>query len=220
MRPVWSTTASRRALLLCGILSSLLYVAMNVFVSAQWPAYSSTSQTVSELSAVGAPTRSLWVGLGAVYTLLVTAFGLGVWISASRSRSLRIAGGLILVYGALGLIWPFAPMHLRETLAAGGGTVSDTVHIALGMVTLCLMLLAIGFGGASLGGWFRLYSIATIALLVIFGALTGLEAPEISKNGLTPWIGVWERASIGLFLLWVGVVAMVLLRGPTLARTR
>ena len=198
MRSVWSTAAPRRALLLCGILSSLLYVAMNAFVAARWPEYSSTSQTVSELSAVGAPTRSLWVGLGAVYTLLVTAFGLGVWVSASRSRSLRIAGGLILVYGGLGLLWPFAPMHLRETLAAGGGTVSDSVHIALGMVTLCLMLLAMGFGGASLGGWFRLYSVATIALLVMFGALTGLEAPEISKNGPTPWIGPSRRLRVGM----------------------
>jgi hypothetical protein len=24
---------------------------------------------------------------------------------------------------------PFAPMHLRETLAAGGGTLSDTMHL-------------------------------------------------------------------------------------------
>ena len=64
----------RKALLVCGILSSLLYVAMNVFVAMQWEGYSSVSQTVSELSAIGAPTRSLWVLPGAVYTVLVTAF--------------------------------------------------------------------------------------------------------------------------------------------------
>ena len=55
---------ARRLLLCCGIISSLLYVAMNVFVAMQWKDYSSTSQTVSELSAIGAPTRSLWVALG------------------------------------------------------------------------------------------------------------------------------------------------------------
>ena len=47
-----------RISLICGIASSLLYVAMNVFVPMQWEGYSSASQTVSELSAIGAPTRS------------------------------------------------------------------------------------------------------------------------------------------------------------------
>ena len=84
----------RRWLLVCGILSSLLYVAMNVFVAMQWEGYSSASQTVSELSAIGAPTRSLWVLAAAFYTVLVTAFGWGVWKSAGRIRALRIVGGV------------------------------------------------------------------------------------------------------------------------------
>src|SRR6266571_8753399 len=62
---------TRKALLACGILSSLLYVAMNVFVAMQWEAYSSVSQTVSELSAIDAPTRPLWMPLIAIYGLLV-----------------------------------------------------------------------------------------------------------------------------------------------------
>ena len=41
----------------CGIVSSLLCVAMNVFVPMQWEGYSSAFQTISELSAVDAPTR-------------------------------------------------------------------------------------------------------------------------------------------------------------------
>src|ERR1700693_1810283 len=97
----------RKVLLACGIVSSVLYVAMNVFVPMQWEGYSSASQTVSELSATGAPTRSLGVLPGAVYTVLMIAFGLGVWKSAGRMRALRIVGCLILAYGSLGLIWPF-----------------------------------------------------------------------------------------------------------------
>ena len=108
----------RKILLVCGIVSSLLYVGMNVFVPMQWKDYSSASQTVSELSAVGAPTRPLWLLPAAFYTLLVTAFGWGVWKSAGRIRALRIVGALIVAYGALGVLWPFAPMHLRPVLAA------------------------------------------------------------------------------------------------------
>lgn len=78
-----------RISLICGILSSLVYVAMNVFVAMRWEGYNSASQTVSELSAIGAPTRSLWVLPAAFYTLLVTAFGWGVWKSAGRIRALR-----------------------------------------------------------------------------------------------------------------------------------
>src|SRR4051794_34253015 len=98
----------RKALLLCGPMSSLLYAAMTVLVARQWEGYHSASQTISELSAIGAPTRSLWVLPAAIYTLLVTAFGCGVWKSAGRTRALRVAGGLIVTYGALGLVWPLA----------------------------------------------------------------------------------------------------------------
>jgi Protein of unknown function (DUF998) len=202
----------RKALLVCGILSSLLYVAMTVFVAMRWEGYSSASQTISELSAVGAPTRSLWAVPGAFYTVLVTAFGWGVWKSAGRIRALRTVGGLIVAYGALGVLWPFAPMHLRETLAAGGSTPSDTMHLVLASVTVLLMLLAIGFGAAAFGKWFRLYSIASLVILVAFGSLTFLDAPRLAANLPTPWLGVWERINLGVFLLWVVMLAMALLR--------
>jgi hypothetical protein len=204
-------------LLIGGIVSSLLYVAMTVFIATLWNGYSSTSQTISELSAIGAPTRSWWVPLGAFYTLLVTGFGWGVWLSAGPSRVLRIVGGLIIAYGSLGLIWPFAPMHLREALAAGGGTSSDTLHIVLAAVTVSLMLLAIGLGAAAFGTRFRFYSIVSVIVLVTCGALTFIEAPGIAANLPTPWIGVWERINLGVFLLWVVVLAVALLRGTAAA---
>jgi hypothetical protein len=206
--------AVRDAWLVCGILSSLLYVAMNVVVPMQWPGYSSASRTVSELSAVGAPTRPLWVILGMVYTLLVMAFGCGVRMAAgdgSAERRLRSAGTLIVVYGALGIVWPFAPMHLRETLAAGGGTSSDTLHIALGVVTEIIYLAALGLAASALGRAFRLYSLATFGALVAFATLVFVEAPRIGANQPTPLIGVWERINIGVFLAWMVVLATALL---------
>jgi hypothetical protein len=203
----------RTALLVCGIVSSLLYVAMNVFVAMQWEGYSSASQTVSELSAIGAPTRPQWVLLGIAYTLLVIAFGLGVWGSAGRNRPLRVVGGLMVSYGVISLAWPFAPMHLRgERLS-----LTDTMHIVLAIVTVLLMLLAIGFGTAAFGTQFRLYSIATLMILLAFGVLTFRDGPRIAANLPTPWVGVWERINIGVFLLWVVVLATTLLRVPATA---
>ena len=110
----------KKVLLYSGIISSLFYVAINIVVPMQYDGYNSTSQTISELSAIGAPTRPLWVSLAAVYSLFIIAFGWGIWKSAGQKRSLRIAGGLIMFYVIFGLFWP--PMHQRKVLASGGGT--------------------------------------------------------------------------------------------------
>jgi len=172
--------------------------------------HSPISQVPSELTAIGAPTQALWARLGWIYTVLITAFGIGVWKSAGGNRTVRIIGGLIVAYASLGLLWPFAPMHQRDVLAAGGGTLSDTLHQVLAAVTVFLMFLAIGFGAAAFGKRFRLYSIVTIVVLLVFGALTFLEAPRLQVNLPTPWIGLWERINITAFLLWVVVLASVL----------
>ena len=201
----------KKTLLIGGILSSLLYVAMNIIVAMQYPGYNPASYTVSELSAIGAPTRSLWTGWAFVYTFLVTAFGWGIFKSAGEDRAIRIMGALILIYGALGLVWHFAPMHQREVLAAGGGTVSDTMHLVLSFVSVLLMLMAIGFGAAAFDETFRFYSIISLVMLLIFGILTGLDAPKVESNQPTPLIGIWERINIGIFLLWVVVLAVLLL---------
>ena len=117
-----------------------------------------------------------------------------------------------MIYGALGLIWPFAPMHLREALAAGQGDFRDTMHLTLASITEVLYFLALIYTAAALGRPFRLYSIATVAILVLFGTLTFLDAPGLSKNLPTPMIGIWERINIGVFLLWVIVLGDVLWR--------
>jgi hypothetical protein len=202
----------QKTLLVCGILSSVLYAAINIIVAMQWPEYNSASQTVSELSAVNAPTRMLWLVLSTPYTLFVIAFAWGVWKSAAGNRSLRIAGALLIVYGALGVLWPFAPMHLRETLAAGGGTFSDTMHLTLGAVTEIIYLVALGLAAVSLGKQFKIYSMITFLVLLVFGVLTFMDAPNVSINQPTPLIGVWERINIGVFLLWVIVLAVILLK--------
>jgi hypothetical protein len=199
----------RRVLLGCGILSSLLYVVMNILGAIRFEGYSSVSQSVSELSAIGATSRPLWVALGIPYDVLMIAFGLGVWISADGKRALRVLGSLLVVYGALGLPWMLlAPMHLRGEAY----TFTDTMHIVFAMVTVLLMMVAMAFGAAALGKQFRLYSIATIVLLLGFGALAGLDGPKVAANLPTPLIGVWERFDIALFLLWVVVLAAALWR--------
>ena len=78
----------RRFLLYCGVLASLLYIAINIIAPFLYEGYNWVTQTVSELSAVDAPTRPLWFPLGILYTLLIAAFGWGVFKSAKQKRVL------------------------------------------------------------------------------------------------------------------------------------
>jgi hypothetical protein len=210
-----SVERRRSALLGCGILAAVLYVAMTLAVGVLWEGYRAADQTISELSAIGAPTRPLWIGLGAIYTALMIAFGWGVLTSAGRNRALRVAGALLAAQAVFGIFWP--PMHQREVLAAGGGTLTDTLHIVWTIVTSVCFMLALGFGAAALGKRFRVYSMATMVLVFACGAWTGTYAAAIQANLPTPWAGVWERINTNAFMAWIAVLAIALLRAPDLS---
>jgi len=204
----------RKVLLVSGILSSLLYVVTVVLAAMRWEGYNPASQTVSELIAIDAPTRPLVVPLFVTYALLIYAFGVGVWASDDRKPALRFAAVGLIGKEVLGLVGTlFFPMHLREVLAVGGGTSSDTMHATLALLGVLFMLLALGSAAFAFGKRFRLYSIATILLLIVGGVLTGSDVPRMEANLPTPWMGVWERINIYAYMLWVVVLSIILLRG-------
>jgi hypothetical protein len=123
---------------------------------------------------------------------------------------LRIAGALLLIQAVFGLFWP--PMHQRAVLAAGGGTLTDTLHIVWTINTSLFFLGALGFGCAGLGERFRVYSLATLVIVFACGAWAGTYAPRLQADLPTPGVGVWERINTNAFMLWIVVLACVLLR--------
>jgi hypothetical protein len=198
-------------LLVCGILSSLLYVGIDILAAMKWESYSYTSQSFSELTAIEAPTRPLMVFGNAIpYSLLVMAFAVGVWASAGRKRALHIVASLLVAYTVAGFIGGVVfPMHLRGQTTM---TLTDTMHIVATIAGVLFMLLFIGFGAAAFGKRFRLYSIGTILLLVLGGTLAALDGSRVAAGLSTPWMGVTERINIYASMLWVLVLAIVLLR--------
>lgn len=198
--------AMQRALLMCGVLSSVWYASINIYVPAQYEGYNLASFTVSELSAIDAPTRRLWVLLVLLYPLLLAAFGWGIRQMAGDDKRLRLVAGLIIAYCLFNIYWP--PMHIRGMEP----TLTDILHIAWAMTTVLLMIAMMGVGAAAFGKRFRLYTISSIGLHVLFGVLTAMQAPNIPRDGPTPTIGIWERINIAVFMLWVVVLAIVLLR--------
>ncbi len=197
-----------KVLLVCGVLSSLLYVGTDILAGMLWKGYSFIDQAISELSAIGAPTRPLVAPLLAIYIVLLLAFGFGVWRSAGRNRALRVTGGLWIVIALIGLAWTPFPMHLGEPLSS----FANTIHSIFAGVQVLLILVTIGLGAVAYRNWFRFYSIGTILTLLAAGSVGfGLAA---TQGGMAPpqWFGVIERINVYGYLQWVAVLAIVLLR--------
>lgn len=198
----------KKILLACGALSSVLYLAsIDVIVALRQPGYHDYSaQMVSELMAVGAPTRQLLVCLFIPYNALVFAFSAGVWLSAEK-RATRLTSAALLGFATVstaGLLW--YPMDLRGAVAS----IRDGPHIAATAVQSVFVLAAILCGAYVHGRRFRFYSFATIAIIVAFGILAGFLARPMP--GPTPWIGLAERVNIYATMMWISVLSLTLLK--------
>ena len=211
----WSTPSGRglrTALLVGGILSSVLYVATDVLGGIRYEGYRFTSQAISELMATGAPSESLVDPLFLIYDVLVLAFGACVFLEGlRRKRALAITGGLLFLYGVVGLTGPtLFEMHPRGTGSLG----SDTPHIVVTGLIVSLLLLAMGFGAFAFGRRFRNYSLGTLLTVIVFGLLTAPYAARLAAGQPTPGLGIVERVNVYAALLWVALLAASLLRGP------
>jgi hypothetical protein len=195
----------RRRLLACGILASVLWVGTDVLAGTLSENYSFVSQSSSELSSPGAPTRSLVVLLGLTYDALMVAFGLGVWGSGEK-RALRLTAAMVIgnvLLGGLAVL--FFPMHPDEPTSTSANTM-NVIVMASGMVCF---LLAMGVGAVAFRDWFRYYSIGTLAaygVLTIAGMVLGSQNPQRTS------VGIQERTMVLGYLLWVALLAVALLR--------
>lgn len=183
-----------------------MYVVANIACGLYWTEYSFKDQAISELSAIDAPSRAMWIGFGSAYDLLLLAFGIGVWRAAGNRRGLRASAVALLAVAMIGAYWP--PMHMRGETT----TLTDTLHVAWAAGISVLIFVAIGASLRSLGTAFRNFSIAMIGLMLVFGTLTFALASDPAKNLPTPWFGVVERLNLGAYLLWVAVLAIALWR--------
>lgn len=203
--PLWS----RKLLLTCGLWSSLLYVATDLMAASWYSGYNIADQNYSELLATGAPTRPPMILVSIVYNLLVAAFAAGVWTSARPKRTASITGAVMAGYAALSLVTPlFFQMDLRGAAVTPRGG----LHGPMTAVMSLFILLSMGFGAFLLGRRFKLYSFATIVIVILFGVLTGLQAPRLVAGQSTPWMGLTERVNIYATMIWFTALALGLMK--------
>jgi len=195
-------------LLTGGILSAVVYIGTDLLAASRYPGYSIADQAISELSAIGAPTKDLWTAMMPAFGIFLIAFSFGVIRMSSRNRALCMTGVLLLLLGLSGVLWWFFPMHQRGAEMTG----TDVGHIVMSAASVLLILLFIGFGALALGPRFRAYSLATLALFVATAAVTFSWAGRIANGQPTPWLGAVERVMIYAYLIWIAALAVSLIR--------
>jgi hypothetical protein len=204
----------RQVLLSCGIVAAAWWVAMDVVGSLRYPGYSYIDQTISELGAVGAPTRVFMTVLSGIpYAVLMIAFGLGIWITAGGRRAQRVTAAVLIGEVVWGFVGGLAfPMATREVIAAGQDTLRNQMHAWYGIGMPIFFVLAIGFGSHLFGKRFRVFSYATILAMLVLGLLVGLQTSAMIANQPTPWLGVEERMNAYASMLWLAALAVGLLQ--------
>ena len=174
----------QQVLLGCGIVAPAWWVAMDVVGSLRYQGYSYIDQTISELSAEGAPTRAFMTVLSGIpYAVLMIAFGIGIWITADGRRAQRITAAVLIGEVVWGCVGGLAfPMATREAIAAGQETLRNQLHAWYGIGMPIFFALAIGCGSRLFGQRFRYFSYATILTMVVFGLLVGSQTGAMNAN--------------------------------------
>jgi len=146
-----------------------------------------------------------------IYTAFVVAFAVGLfWWSRARSRGLRVISIALVAYAAANLVWPqFYPENMSQSVSA----FTNMMHIVITGVVVTTWLAILGIATASYKGWLRLYSIGTIAVVLVFGGgLAGWQGALMAAGQPHPWLGLVERVNIYGFYAWMSVLAVATLR--------
>jgi hypothetical protein len=201
-------TMLRRVLFMCGMAAVLLYVLAVILGGILRPGYSHLSMAVSELIESGAPNMLLLDVIFIVYNVLLMVFAWAVGMS-TRGEGLRLitAGSIILgVVGLLGLaLIAFFPMDPR----GAAPTIQGTGHLFLaGALSIGSILTVFFLGvGSKVRDGFWFYSLASGILVLVAGGFAAALAAQGS-----PFLGLAERLTIGLFLQWIFVFSAKLMR--------
>jgi hypothetical membrane protein len=197
----------QRLLLFCGMVSAVGYVATDLVASSLYPGYSFRGQAVSELFAIGAPTSRWVVPIFSLCSVLLLAFAVGVWRAAGARRLVRALAVTFAGSAVVGLlIWTAFPMHMR----GAERSFTDTMHLIL--ATNPFVLLSLILAIAAFRGRHRIYSAATVVIIVVPAVAAFTYARALDMNQPTPWLGATERFAQYGYEAWQVVLALVLLR--------
>ena len=196
-------------LMFSGMLAIIIYALHVVIGGIKWKGYSHLQQPISDLTATGAPNRTLMLSLTNIYGLLALLFAVSFTILKSKEHnSLVLWGGVtFIVLHLVSVLYPLFPQDLPGTETTFRGKMHLVITALIVPFTISTPFL-IGFGFLSEPHWqaFGLYSIITGILILIFGGTTAIfYAKKI------PYFGLVERLNIGALQVWTFVFSLQLI---------
>jgi magnesium-transporting ATPase (P-type) len=149
-----------------------------------------------------------------IQNVLLLAFGIGL-LRVARRRSVWWIGVLLVAeFVIVGIpTHTFWAMSSRD-MATG---FNDTMHITLSVVFSLLVVAMMVLSAVAYRGWFRLYSVATMAVVVGLGMTSSLAIRGIEQND-TLWAGGFERINAYAYFAWLVILAVMVIRhelGPS-----
>ena len=85
------------------------------------------------------------------------------------------------------------------------------MHIASSAVFSVLVVAMMVLSAVAYRGWFRVYAVATVAVVMAFGMASAVAIQGIDEND-TPWAGAFERINAYAYFAWLVVLAVVVIR--------
>ncbi|MCW3975193.1 MAG: DUF998 domain-containing protein [Candidatus Bathyarchaeota archaeon] len=194
-----------------GIFGPLVFLLVDIIGGIITPDYNYIINAVSELTQAGSENTYLLGSLFLISAIMTIAFGIGMLLNYKDRRSKLLFTASILIIttgifsGLTGTIFPMDPFNSEMTFAG----IMHIILTGISAVFVMLLILMIGIGFHREKQWksFRLYSIITVIIMVVFGGLT----PALIMNSI-PLLGFFERIVIYAYLLWFFVLAFKLLK--------
>lgn len=207
----------RKYLLICGMFAAIVYTGTVILGGLLRPGYNHAAEAISELVAAGAPNRTLLSSLFLLYNVLLSFFGVGLFLKARSQQRGRVSGllgslALTLLVGMAGIL-----MELFFPQDPGGlpTTTAGTIHFVLAGIASLGTMVAISALGLcfrnfpELKGYVK-YSFLTVAIIFVSG---GWTAAALANNH--PLFGVSERITIGAFILWLFIISLKIFKPET-----
>ncbi len=202
-----------------GIFAPIVFLLNDIIGSIITPGFSPIIDAVSELTQAGSENAYLLSSLFLIAAIMLIVFGIGIVTHYKYGYSkLLFFGGIFItilgIFSALsGTVFPMDPFN-------GDATFAGNMHIILTGLNIILIVLAIpmiGIGFYREKQWksFRLYSIITVLIMVIFGASTSV----LMMNNIE-LLGLFERITIYSYQLWIFVLAILFIKQRSISKSK
>lgn len=196
-----------------GMIGAVIYAVHVVLGGILWKGYNHLMQPISDLTASGAPDRSLLGFITLIYGLCSIVFAFSAF-NYVKSFTPRLAAAGLAVFLAMHLVsitYGLFPEDLPDSPATFAGTMHIVVtSLIVPLTILAPILTGVGFRKAAGFKGFGTYSVITGIIIFIFGGASAI----LFANKL-PYFGLVERINIGSLQLWMFLLSLRLFMGST-----